>query len=136
MDFHTLFHPEAADPEIGTAFKQLDTDDIISLDGKTCKIDLSIMIDAEIVSMSQRNFRSSFSCSQLISLNNGQVDNTLFIAKVSGSLDIDIPLDIAQTGITVTVIIRIARSKSERNTQCHKSECNHVLFHFSLHSLL
>jgi hypothetical protein len=63
---------------------------------KLDKIDLSVAIDAEIVSFAKMNFCPALSSSQLVAFDDKQVHNSFFIAQIRCSLDIDISLDVAQ----------------------------------------
>jgi len=76
---------------------------IISL-GESGEINLSVVINPQVIFLTQMNFRSAFLRSQLITLNNRQIHNSLFIAEICSSLDKNIPFDITQSGIAVTVI--------------------------------
>jgi hypothetical protein len=68
---------------------------VVSSLGKTSDIHLSMAVDTKIIFSAEMDFRSSFTSPEFIAFDQDKVHNTLFITEVSGSLDIDIAVDIA-----------------------------------------
>jgi len=77
------------------------------------------------------NFCSAFPRSQLVTLNDRQIDNSLFVAEVCASLDKNIPFNITQASIAVTVITARFRGKEKGNKKSKHGEKYCYLFHFS-----
>jgi len=76
-----------------------------SLSRQFDNIEQSLSVDAEIIPLPEMNLCTSFSGSDFISLDKGQINDPFFISEIIGPLDEHISVDIAQPGITVTVII-------------------------------
>jgi hypothetical protein len=79
--------------------------DIASLFGQFNKIKLGLSIDTKIIFFAKMNFRTPFSCADFVSFNNWKIYISLFKTVVASPLYKHISIDIAQPGITVTVIL-------------------------------
>jgi len=102
---------------------------IESLPGQFDQIELSLSIDAEIIPFSKMNLRPALSCPHFISLDKSQIYDPFFIPEVVRPLDEHVSIDIAQTGITVTVIICASCRKGQRNTENPKNQNQQCFFH-------
>lgn len=80
MNLYLFFHGHVLDSEVGRSAEKMDTDQIISVFGKTFKIHLGIGLESQKIVSSQIDFRPSLSRAELISLNKGKVDDTFLIS--------------------------------------------------------
>jgi hypothetical protein len=90
-------------------------DQVIPALRKTSKIQLSIAVYPEIVSSSKIYFCQSLSCSYLLSLYKSKIYYSFLISQVFCPLYEDIPLDIAQTGIAVAVVLLASIRKRNKD---------------------
>jgi hypothetical protein len=81
--------------------------DIASYFRQLYKIKLGLSINTQIIFFAKMNFSTPFSRTDFISFDNRKIDISLFKTVVADSLDKHISIDIAQPGITVTVILCI-----------------------------
>jgi hypothetical protein len=107
----------------------MDLDLIESFTGEFDQIELSLSIDAEIIPLSKMNLRPALSCPQFISLDKSQIHDPFFIPEVVRPLDEHVSIDVAQTGITVTVVICALCRKNQRSTDNPKNQNQQYFFH-------
>jgi hypothetical protein len=104
---------------------------VITSLGESGEIDLSVVIHPKIIFLAKMNFCSAFPCSQLVTLNNRQINSSFFIAQICTSLDEHISFDITHTGIAVTVIITRFRGKEKGEQKSKHAEKYRCFSHFS-----
>jgi len=136
MDLDALVQGEMAHPEIGAAFREVDLDALLPFRGQEDEFDLGVVIEAEIVPSAEVDLGLAALRSDLVSLNEGQVDLPLFVAQVRRPLDIDRPADIAEAGEAVGVISFVLGHEAEgdRNDEYGRQKgrsLHHLVHRFS-----
>jgi hypothetical protein len=102
---------------------------IESLPRQFDQIKLSLSVQTEVITLSEMNLRPALSSPHFIPLDKSQIHDSLFISEVVCPLDEHVSIDIAQSGITVTVIICAPCRKGQRNTENPKNQNQHCFFH-------
>jgi len=72
--------------------------------GEVHHINQGVVVQAKIVSPAELDLGPAFSCPELVARDDDKVHLTLFVAKILSPLDIDVAVDIAQTGIAAAVV--------------------------------
>jgi hypothetical protein len=128
MDLEVFLPVQVVDSDIDAAGHEVQFGQVGVAAGKVDQIDQGVAVQAEIVSPAELDFRSAFPCPELIAGDDDKVHFTLFVAKILGPLDIDVALDIAQTGITAAVVafLLAEREKGENQNRCDHDDFFHL----------
>jgi hypothetical protein len=108
VNFYLFFHGQVVDTEIAPSAEKVNTDQIISAFWKRFKIHLGIGIKPKKIITSEIDLSPAVSGAELVSFDDGKVNDTLFIPQFTGPLDKYVSLDEAETGIALGVIILLA----------------------------
>lgn len=106
------------------------TNAVIATARQDGKLHFCPVINPEIILVSEKDFGPACLCSQLVSLDDGEVDNPLLRAEVFAALDDDIPLDIGKTGEALVIVfplLGVGDEGPEKGQSCEDHSC---LFHF------
>jgi hypothetical protein len=134
VDFKFLVYVQGVHAQIDISGKQVQTDNIVPSLGQFDKIHLRVSIDTEIIFSAEMDFCSSILSSQPIAFHNRQIDCSLFITHILGSLDKHISFHIVQACKRIAVILLfLGEGETKRNTNGHTKDDdgNSLLFHLS-----
>lgn len=104
MDFDVFFAEKSMDPKKNPPLKQVELDHVFRLGRKTGEIDLGISIQSEEIFSAQADLDTAVPGGQLILHNHRKVDGGRFVSQPAGSFQIDVTLDIIDSGKTVLII--------------------------------
>jgi hypothetical protein len=136
VDLDALFRGQGAHPEIGAAFREMDIDALIAFRGQDGEFDFSVVAETEIVAAAEMDLSLTALGPHLVSLNEGKIDLSLFIAQVRCPLDTDRAVDVAQAGKTVRIIPLVLgrEAQGDRNDECERQKrclCHHLVHRLS-----
>jgi hypothetical protein len=136
MDLEVFLAVQVGDSDIDAAGNEVQLSQVALAAGEVHYIDQGVAVEAEIVSPAELNFRSALPCPELVAGDDDKVHFSLFVAKILGPLDIDIALDIAQTGITAAVeaflLAECEKGENHNQCRCDQDEFFHLFFSFHL----
>jgi len=132
VDLYAFIQTQIVHPQIDAPFQQMDDDQVIAFPGKPQQIDLRIPVDPQIVFVAEVDLRPAVTGTKLVSLDQRKIDLALFKTQVSGSLDINIPIDVIQAGVAVSVVAFIFVGTHKGGHHQDHGEKYHLFFHCRL----
>jgi hypothetical protein len=136
MNFYLFFNGQVVDAQVGWTAEKVNADQVIPAFGEALKINLRIGSQPKKIIAAEVDLHTAVPGPELLSLNDGKVYDAFLITQVSGPLDENISLDIAEMCIAPGIIILLAGAEKERKTdhqECHPDNCS---FHCLTHSFL
>jgi hypothetical protein len=130
VDFKILLPVHRVYPQVYVPGKQVNTDHIIGSLGKPDKVDLSVMINTKVVFLSEMNFGPAIPSSQLIALNERQIDRSFLITLILSSLDIYVAINIIQSCKTIGIILFLLVGENKSRYKDQTESKNRYFFHF------
>lgn len=114
----------------------MDNDAVVSFARQLDQIDLSVMIQANIVLAAEVDFRPPFFGTQLGSFNKREIDRSLLIFGIRGALYENVSDDMTQPGIAMTVVFVFLCGKDQERQGRQKKRHYDCLFHLSSSSTI
>jgi hypothetical protein len=127
MDLEVFLSVQVVDSDIDAAGNEVQLGQVAVAAGQVHHIDQGVAVQTEIVSLPELDFRSAVPCPELVARDDNKVHFSLFVAKILGPLDIDVAIDITQTGITAAVIALLL-AKHEKGKNHNQCRCDHDEF--------
>jgi hypothetical protein len=136
VDLDALIEGELAHPEIDAALRQVDLDALLPFRGQDGEFDLGVVVEAEIVPVPEMDLGLADLGPHLVSLDQGEVDLSLFESLVGGPLDVDRAVDKIQAGKAVRVesLVLGLEAEGDKNDEGDRQErslCHHLVHRLS-----
>jgi hypothetical protein len=124
MDLDILLPVEAADAEKQAPGEEVELRRVIFLSGQADHVDLGVPVEAKEIAPAELDFGPAVAGPDLVSLDDDQVDFTLFEAEVLGPLDVHVALDVAQARVAAVVVsLGLAENESgDRHDQGRRDD--------------
>ena len=120
-----------ADPQKNGAGDQMDNHAVITFARQLDQIDLSVMIQTDIVLTAEMDFRPPFLGTQFGSFDEREIDRPLLVFGIRGGLHENVSDDMAQPSIAMTVIFVFLCRKDQERQGRQKNRHYDCLFHLS-----
>jgi hypothetical protein len=129
MNFDAFLDLEPAHPEVDAPLEDMELDPVVSFPGQQGEFDLGVLADTEKVPMAEMDFGLTDLRPDLVSLDQGQVDLSLFVAEVRGSLDENVAADVIQAGETRGVVTFGILGRAPGRDEEEGEGCETCFFH-------
>jgi hypothetical protein len=94
VELELFFYAHGTHTQIDISGEEVQADRVVSSSRQLDKINLCVFIDAEIIFPAEMDFGPAILSSQLVTLDNRQIDRSFLITHILGSLNKNIPLHI------------------------------------------
>jgi hypothetical protein len=129
VNFDAFFDLEPVHPEVNASLEDMKLDPVVTFSGQQGEFDLGILADTEKVPVAEMNLGLADLRPDLVSLDQSQVDLSLFIAEVRGSLDENIATDVIQAGETRGVVAFGILGRAPGHDEEEGEGCEKRFFH-------